>query len=592
MSQYSEFDHLLSRYLDGSASAADVAALETQLAADEQFAEHFAQWCLAHRQISELLTESKLHDLMDQFSTSMPGLPKEALRDQRERSAKSSSWTQSLAWAGLAGAILVAAAWYVTDTWIPAPLKDLAAKPAAADANGPEIVATLTQIVDGVWEPGAPALHYGQPLRLGDQVALKSGMVKITYDCGAEIVLQGPCDYWMHAPMEGYLASGRITANVPRRAFSFAILSPQVDMVDLGTSFGVEVGSRGRTELHVFEGEVLCSEPSKHQAGQRNEVIHVTANKAMEFGSESGHPSDITMNQEPFSQLMALRRAADIAAGHLVEDSLALWLAADVAVTTDPVGRVIAWQDIVYGDNKSGEDALQIEEKARPLLVKDAIHGQPAIRFDGESDYLLTTPLETTDDQTVMFVCKFGPPAFRKDRKWGGQIINYDGPEPGLSEVKTGLAPDQAERTRFLSNTLVPGVLQIGEPLLEQEFKPSMLTGQVFAGFIGSATVESGRVDAMSVGRDKPVIVTYVYDYEYEHGKSYLMINGKKYGEARAFAPQGVTSRKIIGRHAWMELFFGGDLGEMLIYNKALSAEELAETTAYLADKYQIKLDE
>ncbi len=400
-------------------------------------------------------------------------------------------------------------------------------------------------------------------------------MAKVTYDCGAEVVLQGPCDFWVHSTMVGYLASGRITANVPRRAFSFAILSPQVDMVDLGTSFGVEVGANGRTELHVFEGEVLCSEPSKQQTGQRNEVIHVTANKAMEFRAEAGRPSDIVMNQEPFSRLIAMRRAAEVKAGHLTGDSLALWLAADVAVTTDNEGRVVSWQDIVYGDNKSGEDAIQVDEKARPLLVKDAIHGHPGIRFDGESDYLLTTPLETTDDQTVMFVCQFGPQAFRPDRKWGGQIINYDGPP-----------------SRYLSNTLEPGVLQIGEPLLEQEFKPSLLTGQVFAGFIGSATVESGRVDAVPVGQNQPVVVAYVYDYEYEHGKSYLMINGRKYGEARAFAPQGITSRKIIGRHAWMELYFGGDLGEMLIYNKALSPEELAQTTNYLADKYQIKLDE
>jgi hypothetical protein len=41
-----------------------------------------------------------------------------------------------------------------------------------------------------------------------------------------------------------------------------------------------------------------------------------------------------------------------------------------------------------------------------------------------------------------------------------------------------------------------------------------------------------------------------------------------------------------------MELYFGGDLGEMLIYNKALSPTELADTTAYLANKYAIKLEE
>ena len=71
-----------------------------------------------------------------------------------------------------------------------------------------------------------------------------------------------------------------------------------------------------------------------------------------------------------------------------------------------------------------------------------------------------------------------------------------------------------------------------------------------------------------------------------------MIVNGRKYGEARAFAPHGITSRKIIGRHAWMELYFGGDLGEMMIFNKALSPEELAQTTTYLADKYKIKLDE
>ena len=58
-----------------------------------------------------------------------------------------------------------------------------------------------------------------------------------------------------------------------------------------------------------------------------------------------------------------------------------------------------------------------------------------------------------------------------------------------------------------------------------------------------------------------------------------------------AFAPQGITSRKIIGRHAWKELFFQGDVAELLIYNKVLSPRELADTTAYLADKYSIKLD-
>ena len=611
MSDYSEFDVLLNRYLDGTLSTNELAQLEAKLVGDDAFAEHFSRWCLAHRQIVELLTETKLHDLMDQFVQGSPGLPKGAFRqsaiaattespqvdvdlagrslsDYRAANWRFARWlTLTAAAAALVGFVT----WWLTHqsslrTLDRAEKAKTMAEALRAERN--EIIATLTQVVDGVWAPGAPQLRHGQQLAKGSRVALASGMAKVTYDCGAEVVLQGPCEFVLQDSMLGYLKAGRITAHVPRRAFSFAILSPQVDFVDLGTSFGVDVGASGTTQLHVFEGEVLCSQPKKPTSGRG--VIHVLANKAMEFTTSTGPPSNIAINEEQFARLIALRRAADFAAGHLVEDKLALWLAADVAVTTDAQRRVISWQDIVYGDNQSAEDAIQTVENARPQLVADSLNGRPAIRFDGNSDFLLTTPLETTDDQTVLMVMQYSPSAYAKDRRWGGQIINYDGPNRESDDVQSD--QDLAERTRFLSNTLVPGVLQIGEPLLEEEFKPTLLTGQVFAGFIGSATVEAGRVDTVQVGANNPVVVAFVYDYEYEHGQAFLTINGRLQGSARAFAPQGITSRKIIGRHAWKQLYFHGDLAELLIFNKALSAEELAETTTYLADKYEIALDE
>src|SRR5262249_55509183 len=144
----------------------------------------------------------------------------------------------------------------------------------------------------------------------------------------------------------------------------------------------------------------------------------------------------------------------------------------------------------IYGANHSAEDAVQSSPDARPSVISQAINGHPSIRFDGKDDYLLTTPLETTDDQTVFIVGQFTPSAFDADRRWGGQILNYDGPP-----------------SRYLSNLLEPGVLQIGEPLLETQFKPTLLTAQVFAGFIGSATVEVGRVDAELAGADAPFLL-------------------------------------------------------------------------------------
>jgi hypothetical protein len=137
---------------------------------------------------------------------------------------------------------------------------------------------------------------------------------------------------------------------------------------------------------------------------------------------------------------------------------------------------------------------------------------------------------------------------------------------------------------------LEPGVLQIGEPLLESEFKPTLLTSQVFAGFIGSATVEVGRIDAKPVGVDTPFVLAYTYNYTDRVAE--MQVNGRSYGKGRAYAPQGITSRKIIGRHAWMQNFFHGDLSELLIYNQALSSDELASTTSYLAEKYAITLED
>jgi len=405
----------------------------------------------------------------------------------------------------------------------------------------------------------------------GARIALQSGMAKVTFDCGAEVVLEGPCDFVAREPMVGFLKSGRITADVPRRAFAFAIFSPNVDFVDLGTSFGLNVGDQGHTELHVFRGEVLCSRADGGEKN-RNTVYHVTANKAVEFRADEGTPTNIAMNERQFSEHIDLRHGETAFDGKLPATNLALWLYADTGVVTDSHQGVISWRDILYGDNQSGEDAIQVEESARPRLVPDALAGQPAIRFDGESDYLLTTPLATTDDQTVAFVCPFSMTAVNKSRRWGGQILDYDGPP-----------------SRYLSDTLEPGVLQIGEPLLEKDFKPTLFSAQVFAGFIGSATVESGRIDATPVGVDVPVVVTYRYDLS--NSRATLSINGKLCGETRTFAPQAITSRKIIGRHAWMQNFFHGDLAELLIYNKALSPKELADTTNYLAAKYSIALD-
>lgn len=562
---------LVSLYLEGALSAEELAEFERRLAADQGFAEEVARMSLTHRQILELFSERKLHHLLEQAIVSSPLVPRPLLAElaggaRSETVRRGSPW-----WAWAAAAVAVAAGAFLWQRSTPAPLESAPTQVAQRPEDRPPsewpFAATITRMVDCQWADQAQSFKNGDQLESGARVALESGLAKLTFECGAEVVLQGPCDFVVESPMLGFLQSGKITANVPRRAFTFAIRAPGLDFVDLGTDFGISVDGQGHSELHVFEGEVIYRQDEKLK--KSSEVVHVTQDNAVRFNSSPDATSTIALDKGQFSRHFDLRRGAGREAVVPVTKNLALWLAADRGVDVDDQGRVVSWHDNIVGDNKVGEDASQINSAERPKFVAAAINQRPAVRFDGRNDLLLTTPLETTDNQTVFLVCQYSPEAFSGNRIYGGQILNYDGPP-----------------TRELSNTLAPGILQIGEPLLKDEFKPSLVTGQVFAGFIGKTTVEAGRVDAEPVGAIQPVIIAYHYDYD--HRKATLFINGKNVGQSNAFAPAGLTSRKVIGRHAWMELFFGGDLAELLIYNEALSPADVAAVTEHLAKRYGI----
>jgi len=146
---------------------------------------------------------------------------------------------------------------------------------------------------------------------LGDKFSLASGLLEITYDSGARVILQGPVTYEINSHDGGFLSCGKLTARLekkgsgvrgqgsekvtsgqplvvsgqwsvaseanpksqitksqisnplpspaPRRqspAPVFAVRTPTATVTDLGTEFGVEVNKAGSTTSHVFRGSV------------------------------------------------------------------------------------------------------------------------------------------------------------------------------------------------------------------------------------------------------------------------------------------------------------------------------------------------
>jgi hypothetical protein len=124
-----------------------------------------------------------------------------------------------------------------------------------------DTVAVLLQAHGAAWEKSDLPTRVGSPLRPG-VLRLKSGVAHLEFYSGATVILQGPAELRLISRSKAYCVRGKLRATVPAQAHGFTIGSPSLELVDLGTEFGVDVGAQDNTEVHVFEGKVQL-----HKAG-------------------------------------------------------------------------------------------------------------------------------------------------------------------------------------------------------------------------------------------------------------------------------------------------------------------------------------
>jgi hypothetical protein len=169
---------------------------------------------------------------------------------------------------------------------VPSP-SPLASRPSSQQP----FVGRITGMVDCQWADPNTAAFNGAHVPLERKYALASGLLEITYDTGAKVILQGPVTYEIESAAGGYLSLGRLTARVESRETVrstrrsgkaedqksetsnpqspipnpslptihyplFTVKTPTAIVTDLGTEFGVEVGNEGQTFSYVFRGLV------------------------------------------------------------------------------------------------------------------------------------------------------------------------------------------------------------------------------------------------------------------------------------------------------------------------------------------------
>ncbi|MCH2204074.1 MAG: FecR family protein [Fuerstiella sp.] len=114
----------------------------------------------------------------------------------------------------------------------------------------------------------------GDALRTGQVLTLVNGRVKINFQSGARLAVQGPAELKLLGPNSAQLRRGVATVRVPGEIKGFLLVTPHQRVTDLGTSFGVDVDITGNTAISVFEGEIELEDHQRLVGGQ---AVAVTA---------------------------------------------------------------------------------------------------------------------------------------------------------------------------------------------------------------------------------------------------------------------------------------------------------------------------
>lgn len=411
-----------------------------------------------------------------------------------------------------------------------------------------ESVGRVTGLDSVEWEEGQSELAFGDSISEGSSLHVARGVVELLLATGAKVTIQGPAHFEASTPLESSLNHGKIAAAVPRSARGYTILTPTSEVVDLGTQFGVAVEQTGDTELHVFDGDVVARSRLKDASP---DLIHAQRNEAVRFDSMSDQPTRFEARKLDFVRRIGPVFAPEQLPQLPVTESLSLWYSADMIPDTADGDSVATWRDLLVGDNDFADDAWQFDSRRCPQMIVDDA-GRKALRFDGWSTFLATSPMETADRQTMFVVYAPGPTSFANDYH-GGILLKY----PTAPSLELSVFDDRSTR----------GWLWPGD------------NGKQNVGVVRSGPVEQLGVSVVA------------YQYDSQSGVAELWNNGVSQGRSEAPLAIRQVGRRYLGSHpnAAIEAGFFGNVYEVLTYDASLAPADHDRIFNYFQKRYGIE---
>lgn len=342
MSHDPQLEVLVADYLDGRMDDADWEVLRRRLNEDRAARDYFRAMTDLHAVL-----------LGDALNTGAVLAEKDpALRHARLKSTAEVFRSRRRMLAGLAAAACVAlgVAW-----WWP--------------SMGEEV--TLARVVGGVFE--TEALVAGERVGRGE-IRLSGGWVELRFPrCEATVLVEAPASFRVVDAETLWLGTGRLTADVQNGAeHGLRVLTPDSDVLDLGTRFAVDIVEGRGSEVHVFEGEVTAAVRKDGSAGEARSLAEGEALRVGKTGT-------VTERE--------MRRAAFVHGGELglLEQG---WAAQKRKDFESFAARMRADPDLLAYLDFSPDDDAQMGQNHGARRVQGRFPGTSAVEFLDEGDHV------------------------------------------------------------------------------------------------------------------------------------------------------------------------------------------------------------
>lgn len=265
-------DHLserILRLLDGEMDAQELAAFDSELRTNREARAIYLQMAALHSALES-------HHASRTDATRSAIIPIDRfLARQRRRMVRFASYS--------AAALLLVSSVVL---WL-----NLAAKPntLARFQTTPDASYILTHLAEEITSPG-------NTLKPGSRLLLASGTMELRFSSGVRGIIHAPCDITCISENLLSLAEGVAWFHVPHNAAGFTVHTSNLEIIDIGTQFGVIASRDGLDEIHVIQGSV---EAGPLDANRPKEKLILKAGQAHRIDSH-GHFIKTTFNADRF----------------------------------------------------------------------------------------------------------------------------------------------------------------------------------------------------------------------------------------------------------------------------------------------------